>query len=292
MIAINGLPGTMIVCEEEVSKGYYELIIDSPDGGRPLREFDPADEADGHADRDPQMFDLLWFPNENKLPYVVKYVEAPAGSEFTIKITKAGQFRQQGHHLACRVYIDGTRNRDGFIEITNILTGDRTIGYKEHRFCFAKLGVVITAENKDLAVQNNMLKDLGVIKIEVYNMGCCTRDRSGLPMAVPAGAPMKVSEAVVKCTGVDCVTRYVTRNFTGKVSEIPTNVFNDRLQRPLAVFELWYRTKDGLMRERIVSRPTTESYQTRQDTKGLAAKTGYKERARQDGRTEIDLTED
>ncbi|KAL1838548.1 hypothetical protein VTJ49DRAFT_2546 [Mycothermus thermophilus] len=142
--------------------------------------------------------------------------------------------------------------------------------------------------------QKELAKDYGTIRVEFFRMTTCGIEPSrscgissapSRPSPTPFSAPDPMEEvsekAFKKGRAVDCVTKMVEVDLPSKrplprlkVAPKPRRApkpkqirkpieapklkgtFTDPRKRPFAVFEFRYRSKEGLMREAVIPRPT------------------------------------
>ncbi|KAL1838550.1 hypothetical protein VTJ49DRAFT_2548 [Mycothermus thermophilus] len=161
---------------------------------------------------------------QGNLPYQIKYIESKPGKRFAVSIRKGPKFRTIGHHIAFRIYVDGTeqvfvhqheketqdgvyrRIVDGFLHRTP--RGD----YTSYKFQFSELKTVEasrTVSASDLKKQMALVKECGTVKVEFFYMLYC-------PPAAPQQRPKdeytpptvtEVSEKALKGRAVDCATK-------------------------------------------------------------------------------------
>ncbi|KAK4038983.1 hypothetical protein C8A01DRAFT_37033 [Parachaetomium inaequale] len=209
------------------------------------------------------------------LPYIVKYIEAKPSAPYEFHVTKMSHFRGRGHHIASQVSRDG-RSLTLRHEPDDILSGqpqpwisidkgyysgNPTSGYETHFFQFAAFNIVETDRltSEALDRQMSVAQRCGTLKVSLFNM-----QKSGIDNSPVTGTKQlqhhphaaDLAEEAAKGKAVDCFTAYTTKPMVGTPSKRPIGKYTDGKKRPFAVFEFRYRTREGLMREGAIPRPS------------------------------------
>lgn len=123
--------------------------------GQPATEYnDPDDEAQG---MDLDGFDVPANSHSQRVPYMIKYIEAKPGAPFSFCISKDNHFHRPSHHVAHQVTVDGQKytrrhheredrkaiqeRQAAFTSYGGIKFGNPTDGYKEHSFMFSPVEI-------------------------------------------------------------------------------------------------------------------------------------------------------
>ncbi|RYP67738.1 hypothetical protein DL771_007071 [Monosporascus sp. 5C6A] len=224
--------------------GLKAQIVDAK--GAPLKEYD-----DPYAEESDEELQLLATATKEgtnvsvhaqKIPHVVKYIEAISGAEFGFEFIKFPNFEHRSHHLAFEL--------DTTDEESSIGNADM---YKAQR--------------------------LGTLQILVYNM--MFSNKTHTPAAFPPPNTGPVHDKALKGR---TVTHKV--DYAPGVPAIPTPqrqiaVYQDPLKRPFAVFEFRYRSRESLIAEGIVPRPTPMDDMDEQQLRQFALKL-YREKEDRD----------
>ncbi|KAK3397454.1 hypothetical protein B0T20DRAFT_412344 [Sordaria brevicollis] len=254
-------------------------------------------------------------------PYSLSYIEAKPGKPFEFVIDtrcinlyggeKPEAFQVtaslDGYHTSLLL---GNEN----YTFRKCYTGNPTTGYSESKFKFASLDILEgPVPANDIKRQVEEAKHYGTLLIELHLVRRIPgRSRPYLPRDAPNSSVMGIAEKALKGKAVDTKTTFNSKRITGTMYSA-TVEYSDPKSRPFAVFEFRYRTMEGLIREAIVPRPAEvidveEEYirikrikpeiedaprgikREPMDPDQFAAR--YKQRRLEDGKVEIDLTDD
>ncbi|EGO53812.1 hypothetical protein NEUTE1DRAFT_151030 [Neurospora tetrasperma FGSC 2508] len=205
------------------------------------------------------------------------------------------------------------------------LSGNNESGWKLHRFQFSTLELVEGAAE----TQGDRTKQFGTLSVKLWHAIDSGRTSVLKPLDDPVSV-QSVSETALKGKSVDSKVHFNSELISGP-KKVHRFEHVDPDQRPFAIFEFRYRTMEGLMSEGIVPRPVKneddqlidleEAHQISQEpltdikpdpknTRGIKPdpeiKRGikrepvdsthipvcYKLRRLEDGKVEIDLTDD
>ncbi|RYP45871.1 hypothetical protein DL768_007828 [Monosporascus sp. mg162] len=192
--------------------GLKAQIVDT--NGAPLTEYD-----DPYAEGSDEELQLLATATKEcsnvsvdaqKIPHVVKYIEAISGAEFGFEFTKFPNFEHHSHHLAFAL---------------NISNADM---YK--------------------------VKHLGTLRILVHNMMFSSKTYTPATTTLPNTGP--VHEKALKGRTVTHKVDFAPGKPGIPTTQRQVDVYQDPLKRPFAVFEFRYRSREGLIAEGIIPRPT------------------------------------
>ncbi|KAK3498092.1 uncharacterized protein B0T23DRAFT_334666 [Neurospora hispaniola] len=251
-------------------------------------------------------------------PYALAYVESKPGEQFEVAIDSTGlgfpDFRRQ---ISLTVIIDNWSLRPHLIRnqvdtFSAAIVGDNVTGWQKISFSFSSLDIVeAPVSEKDIKKQIEEASRYGtiVVKLELVYDG--TPASGGGSIAPPKTSVGKVAEKVLKGKAVDSRATFKSQAATAPKFYVVTSA--DPLHRPFAVFEFRYRTMEGLIREFIVPRPkevidVEEEFmrikrikpELAVEARGIKREpmdaalfaSRYKQRRLEDGKVEIDLTDD
>ncbi|KAI0601605.1 hypothetical protein F4775DRAFT_540640 [Biscogniauxia sp. FL1348] len=204
----------------------------------------------------------------------VKYIEAVPGAPFGICIKKTSAFRQDGHHIGCRLEIDGKQH--GFIQergseftgswtkLSNALIVINEAGQPmrvDHRF-----GDPQNIENR-LSIPEESMNNgcsrahgYGSIRVDFYRL--LGSDGSAVPrqLSVP-NAPAGIERASQRDVNGRELSRCI--QYPALISnafvQTPAVYFQDPPRLPFATFEFRYGSKDDLVRAGVVSESAMNS---------------------------------
>ncbi|KAK4202971.1 hypothetical protein QBC40DRAFT_275628 [Triangularia verruculosa] len=265
MAILPSIPGLTVTIDvaDKVAKEYNDPDVDSM-----------------QTDMQPEEFDLP-VPHTHtargNIPYIVKYIEAKPKALFAFHVTLSKRFPHRSHHVAYKVVTDGTKTstkhitekcrveRGGLSVLESYFSAKsaRTPGGNHiiRRFCFAALDVVESDHFSAEEVKKQMAraKECGVLKVLLYHMedsnGQYRPNGTSVYPESSAEARTAMAEKVFKGRAVDCVTSVVSEPSKGPTRHL-VDIYHDRKRRPFAIFEFRYRSKDGLIKEGIISPPT------------------------------------
>ncbi|KAK3495996.1 hypothetical protein B0T13DRAFT_489591 [Neurospora crassa] len=254
---------------------------------------------------------------DHKIPYVLKYIEAKAGKPFAfiLDATNFHDFKKTEPKIHSFCSKDGFHSGSRRVQLV-LKTRDPVVRLAAKRpagndTLFTLEALMFVREGGD-GSQAEAAKHYGTLIVNldlrldtgrVESFG----SRSG-PIPI-----LSVAEKDLKGKAVDCKVNFDSEpNDRPGRATIAKNV--DPHHRPIAVFEFRYRTMEGLLQEGIVSRPVEkaegvhieEEYQTRiksenEDYRGVkrerpidytSSPLCYKLRRLENGKVEIDLTDD
>ncbi|KAK3335169.1 hypothetical protein B0T19DRAFT_395056 [Cercophora scortea] len=209
-------------------------------------------------------------------PAVVKYIRALPGARFTFHFSKTPPFfRQEGHHIAYILTIDGeplttvhevgkgdppTYHETWDSYSGSYFTGCVETGYRQHEFKFAKRQLVDVNEMSPEEREGQFVtaKEQGVLKAEFFAMRPIEEEHD-LDYQAGMIKEKKHTEEALKGKEIDCIATATCEDFTGNwTPRIPTDRFHDHQERPFAVFEWRYRSRYALIKEGIVPPPTLD----------------------------------
>ncbi|KAI7909227.1 hypothetical protein M0657_011929 [Pyricularia oryzae] len=251
--------------------------------------------------------------------HIVRYIEAKSGEPFAVRVVRTPDFVRKSHHIACDIHttkdnyaVFSETSRGGPLENTwdqvtschAVINSDgQLITQKWH---FASLEV--DTDDQDLSAEEmekhlEQVKSLASITVKLYHM---KKAGGGYFRSVveftrnPTKFPRKPSKARLwDSQQGTCYNNTIKENFPTRTREV--RVYNDCRERPFAVFEFRYRTRENLYQEGILERPV-ESEDKKAIVRGIKRETdnggdleerperAYKERRLRGGRFEVDLT--
>ncbi|KAK0669074.1 hypothetical protein QBC41DRAFT_112508 [Cercophora samala] len=238
---------------------------------RPAKEYDDPDADSMQIEMQREEFDHHGTPD---IPYIIKYIEAKPGAFYRYRVTlQFGRFPYVSDHVGFRVVNDGRCT--GIAHITDMhrveklglflleRTVECTVGrsrggnYINRLFCFSALDVVESDHftTDQVKKQTAQAKETGVLKVQFYHMDRSTYAPKSLVLDDGSEAKVTLAEKALKGKAVDCVASSVTRP-AREPGLFPTDNFHDSKKRPFAIFEFRYRSREGLIKEGIVPRPT------------------------------------
>ncbi|KAL0475831.1 hypothetical protein QR685DRAFT_594314 [Neurospora intermedia] len=270
------------------------LIDDIKANGELAKEYDaPPDDVKAGSEK--YKFYKLSSRISEESPYALAYVESKPGEQFEFAINSTG--------LGFPDFLD---------TFSAAIVGDNVTGWKKISFSFSSLDIVeAPVSEKDIKKQIDEASRYGtiIVKLELVYDGTPASGRS--PIAPPTKSVGKVAEKVLKGKAVDSRATFKSQAATAPTFYAVTSA--DPLHRPFAVFEFRYRTMEGLIREFIVHRPkevivVEEEFvrikrikpELAVETRGIKREpmdaallaSRYKQRRLEDGKVEIDLTDD
>ncbi|KAI1261390.1 hypothetical protein F5Y18DRAFT_440495 [Xylariaceae sp. FL1019] len=222
------------------------------------------------------------------IPHVVKYIEATPGKAYEVVLVKEKGFDSHCNHLAMRGERDGRKSgllhepptqRRGGWELTIDRAQYGLIGNRRSRaFMFAELKPVSSehCNKEDLDQSMTRSKDLGTIRTLWYRMKSCAPmpQKDYHSKYTPDDA---IAEKALKGRALYAKAEYGPENPDSKEIPIFEENFQDPQKQPCAVFEFRYRTKEGLIEEGIIPRPTPVDSMTDAEVRAFAQKL-YRER--------------
>ncbi|KAK4680664.1 hypothetical protein QC764_100150 [Podospora pseudoanserina] len=241
---------------------------------RPTKEYDDPDADSMQIEMQREEFDHHATPD---LPYVVKYIEAKPGAFYHYRVSiQPRRFHYVSDHVGFTVVNDGRETGmthltfNDRVEKLGLSLVERTVGstvsrtrggsYINRYFCFSALNVVESDQftTDQVKKQTARAKETGVLKVHLYHMDVSEGYK---PQIISGSGPenettVTMAEKSLKGRAVDCVTSSVVRPRADHPGLYPTDNYHDPKKRPFAVFEFRYRSKEGLIKEGIIPRPT------------------------------------
>ncbi|KAK5656938.1 hypothetical protein OQA88_3460 [Cercophora sp. LCS_1] len=104
--------------------------------------------------------------------------------------------------------------------------------------------------------QISQAKDIGVIRVNVFHMKASNVVAREL-YRTTTHKTATLAEKALKGKAVDAQLGLDTKPFGSTTIYRNEDIFHDSQKRPFAVFDFWYRTKEGLYKEGILERPRT-----------------------------------
>ncbi|KAK3954930.1 hypothetical protein QBC32DRAFT_68765 [Pseudoneurospora amorphoporcata] len=289
-------------------------------GSELAKEYDaPAEEVEARS----KSFEFYKIPSRvgDGMPYSLSYIESKPGEHFEFVIdTRDTKLHQAGNSQKIRLtaVLDGFKAcpdivRSELFTYSNCLTGSHDTGFFSTSFKFAALDIVeVPVPEKDIKKQIEEANKYGtlLIKLELVRIKE-SLSTAGHNISTPKPAVMGVAEKALKGKAVDSRT-----TFQSEPTHVPNFAaidYSDSKRRPFAIFEFRYRTMEGLIRESIVPRPeevidVEEEYmrikrikpEIAAEPRGIKREpmepalfaARYKQRRLEDGKVEIDLTDD
>ncbi|KAK1776856.1 hypothetical protein QBC45DRAFT_206251 [Copromyces sp. CBS 386.78] len=289
--------------------------------GQRAQEYDaPADEIEAGAKE--LNFHSIPDLRIEGCPYIIKYIESKPGKPFAFQLDSTNfaipSSDNKKHLVQYRCVLDGIST--GYNQLVggakssknSFTSGSNESGWKCHKFQFSTLEIVEGGDGK----QGDRTKEYGTLLVKLC-------DAIDLKRTIPTLASIRspvpvqsVSEKALKGRSVDSKVVFDTQPFSAS-KRAPIVHLVDPGRRPFAVFEFRYRTMEGLMCEGIVPRPVKEDDDQVVDvekeqqplnpvkpdpdnTRGIKREFAdpnpmavcYKLRRLEDGKVEIDLTDD
>ncbi|KAK3954929.1 hypothetical protein QBC32DRAFT_311605 [Pseudoneurospora amorphoporcata] len=264
--------------------------------GQRAQEYDaPADEIEAGA-KELNFHSIPDMPIEGSPPYIIKYIESKPGKPFAFQLDSTN------------FAIPSSDNKKHLVQYRCVLDGIST-GYNQ------LVGGAKSMEGGN-GKQGDRTKEYGTLLVKLWDAidlkrtrpkAASRRSRSPVPV-------QSVSEKALKGRSVDSKVVFDTQP-SSAYKRVPVVHYPDR--RPFAVFEFRYRTMEGLMCEGIVPRPVNEDDDQVVDvekeqqplnrvkpdpenTRGIKREftdpnpmpVCYKLRGLENGKVEIDLTDD
>ncbi|KAK1776857.1 hypothetical protein QBC45DRAFT_206252 [Copromyces sp. CBS 386.78] len=289
-------------------------------GSELAKEYDaPAEEVEARA----KSFEFYKIPSRvgEGTPYSLSYIESKPGERFEFVIdTRDTKLHQAGtsQKIMLTAVLDGYKAWPAFVSselftYSKCLTGTHDTGFSRTSFKFAALDIVeVPVPEKDIKKQIEEANKYGtlLIKLELVRVKG-SLSTAGHGASTPKPAVMGVAEKALKGKAVDSRTTFHSE--PTHVSTLSDFDYVDSKRRPFAIFEFRYRTMEGLIRESIVPRPeevidVEEEYmrikrikpELADEPRGIKREpmepalfaARYKQRRLEDGKVEVDLTDD
>ncbi|KAI1075008.1 hypothetical protein F5B20DRAFT_573726 [Whalleya microplaca] len=205
------------------------------------------------------------------IPRVRKYIEATSGTAFGFRFVKYRKFRHQCNHIAVSYESDGcqtdlahepdqSRRKAWANYMQELVTGNPRDGYEGQALIFGK----VTIDHEDPRgledVQEEIIKAkrYGILRTLVYRMKPSTvvRDLSNMGSPCPEETSTNVPEKALKGRTITHNVQYSRPLRVCTPEDEPEDVYQDPSERPFAIFEFRYMSKEGLIREGILPNPT------------------------------------
>ncbi|KAK8065027.1 hypothetical protein PG997_011774 [Apiospora hydei] len=221
--------------------------------GQRVQEYVKPDDVEG--DNDLQ----LWFRRPK--------------SPIPIHFKKATGFTRQCNHMGVKYTIDSKttglvhetvhkrdRKPEWKDESWSMASGNDAIGWTSHAYKFSEVKHVeaheMSTQLLDKAVSD--AKSYGLLAVLVYRMSASEIiQQVNVSRSEPRGLAQEVPEKALKGVAVTSCTTFGSKP-TAKPDwaiQRQEHVYQDPLQRPCAVFEFRYRSKEGLYQEGVLERP-------------------------------------
>ncbi|KAI0096928.1 hypothetical protein GGR51DRAFT_566914 [Nemania sp. FL0031] len=224
-----------------------------------------------------------------QIPHVVKYIESIPGSEFSIRFVKESFFNSRCHQIGVAYEMDGIKSslaqepsrfgpgRWGFVYVGTRYYSEG-VGWRGRKFKFNALQRVPTNQcsKQNICEDIARSKSLGTLRILVYRMESCLV----LPMPPTSKAYIpreNLAEKALKGRALYAITGFGEEMPASGPTVCRGEKYQDPEQQPCAIFEFRYRTKEGLIEELIVPRPTPIDTMSDQEVREYARK-AYLER--------------
>ncbi|KAH6633899.1 hypothetical protein B0J18DRAFT_414692 [Chaetomium sp. MPI-SDFR-AT-0129] len=260
MAIVPGIPGLSVsiglVSEDKPLEEFEHPNPEHPSRRRPRRSKFHLPESHG---------------KDEPLPYVNKYIQSHPGKEFEFILTVDPSFQPLGPKIGFRSTIDG-EVIGGFASDSNEKTlerkwegrccfnviGNNTAGYKTQRFSFAPLRIVPAGEDyvSGLKKQRPIAHLCGKLVVMCYFI------QNTIPLDSPLSYPAAIgcselSEEAMKGREIDSRTAFKLEPRSRDA--IPIHVdwhHSDTQNRPFAIFEFYYLSKQGLINQGVIPRPS------------------------------------
>ncbi|KAI6364616.1 hypothetical protein MCOR25_005621 [Pyricularia grisea] len=252
--------------------------------------------------------------------HIIRYIEAKPGEPFAVRVVRTPEFVRKSHHIACAVQVDkkvcktgqevhfGKAPKDSWDKVYrdhHIRTSPTHRVKQTWHFAALELDAdesqLLSAE--EIKKHSEDVKCLASIKIRLYHMKETLEKKMeefqpGVVREEYNNIPEKALKG--KALGLTASYKNTTKEDLGPVPRAVLR-YNDRYERPFAVFEFRYRTRENLYQEGILERPVenedektiargTKRELDNQDDLAERPKRAYKERRLRSGRFEVDLT--
>ncbi|KAI1121292.1 hypothetical protein F5Y10DRAFT_272233 [Nemania abortiva] len=269
--------------------------------GKSLHEYDDSHLEISDSDDDHDDLGILATATKEKssvsvavhqIPHVVKYIEATPNKDFHITFVKQKDFDSRCDHLGAMIEIDGVeidtfhepsshRNSKWKRHFRYLYYYSDEEGWRKCHFRFSHLTRVSAdqcSSDVDIFEDSADTMSLGTIRILVYRMG----PSHYVPVKpedcfLPENIMGKVAEKALKGRALYAISGFGKGMDSSPTTTLIENNFQDPEQRPCAIFEFRYRTKDGLIEERILPRPTPIDSMSEKEVRDYAMK-AYLER--------------
>ncbi|KAK3356270.1 hypothetical protein B0H65DRAFT_454518 [Neurospora tetraspora] len=302
--------------------GYPGLEVTVEVDGQRAQEYDaPADEVEARA-KETNFYSIPQVPIQGSgSPYTIKYIESKPGKPFAFEIDSTNFFipspDAKKHMVEYQCFLDGTPT--GYYRLVggtkkrmrSYKSGNNNSGWKRHEFQFSTLEIVEGGDEK----QVDRTKEYGTLLVKLWHVIVLQRREPKRALQGPVPV-QSVSEKALKGRSVDNKVHFTSEPISGSWTEGKFG-FVDPERRPFAIFEFRYRTMEGLMCEGIVPRPVkneddqvtdienehqpfTRIKPEPENTRGIKRElmdptpfpVCYKLRRLENGKVEIDLTDD
>ncbi|KAK7968058.1 uncharacterized protein PG986_002335 [Apiospora aurea] len=207
------------------------------------------------------------------IPHVFKYIESVPDQNFSVHFKKATGFTRQCNHLGVKYTVDKRetglrhepvykpdRNLEWKHESWAIGSGNDAIGWTSHAYKFSEVKHVeehgLSTQSLDKAMSD--ARSYGLLAVLVYRMSASEIIQEVNPsFSEPHGLAQEVPEKTLEGLAVTSCTTFDSKPTTKPkwATESQEDVYQDPLQRPCAVFEFRYRSKEGLYQEGVIERP-------------------------------------
>ncbi|RYP18675.1 hypothetical protein DL765_003810 [Monosporascus sp. GIB2] len=258
--------------------GLKAQIIDAK--GAPLKEYD--DPYAEETDEELQLLATATKEDSNisvdaqKIPHVIKYIEAISGTEFGFEFIKSPNFEHRSHHLAFQCGVDELR-------LLPVHGPDET---REKNLMWSRVVTSALFNGRDVDTTDQefsnadmyKVKRLGTLQILVYNMMFSNKTHTPASGTLPNTGP--VHEKALKGRSVSHKVDY-SPGKPGITYPRQVDVYQDPLKRPFAVFEFRYCSKEDLIAEGVVPRPNPMDDMDEQQLRQFALRL-YREKENRD----------
>ncbi|TLD21414.1 hypothetical protein PspLS_09225 [Pyricularia sp. CBS 133598] len=248
--------------------------------------------------------------------HVIRYIEAKSGEPFVVRVVRTPDFVRKSHHIACDIYT----SRDSWMEASEtsggqqlediwdttsdchgVVNSDRQLVVQKWHFATLEVDTndqVLSAEEIEEHLEK--VKRLARITVKLYHM----RETQETEILEPSEVDEEynnIPEKALKGKALGLTASYkntIEEDFDPIFREV--RIYNGCHQRPFAVFEFRYRTRENLYQEGILERPIQDEDKkaimirgTKREADGdleERPERTYKERRVRGGRFEVDLT--
>ncbi|KAL2125539.1 hypothetical protein VTJ04DRAFT_1904 [Mycothermus thermophilus] len=231
--------------------------------------------------------DDFHLPNDHNdgLPHIVKFVESTPGKSFAIWVDRDPSFQLLSDHIAFHVLLDGrdmgrfgdeTSSKDTWsLEVCETISkcpeGDE-MTYTIRQFYFSELKIkdlthgylIHEAEGnslspEDLRLQKFLAEYCGTIQVQFFHMVDAGYSYYRSMHDTPSNfrSISELSETALNGRAVDCATSLKDAGLVKLPRSCRAFMYKDPRERPFAIFEFHYRSREGLIREGVIPRPPT-----------------------------------
>ncbi|KAI0601604.1 hypothetical protein F4775DRAFT_589373 [Biscogniauxia sp. FL1348] len=212
--------------------------------------------------------------NVKHIPIVRKYIEAKSGANFSMEFIKHPTFQQKCHHIGVAFKVDDI--------LTTITHEPQRLKRRRWEYTFSEISTLVSATKQfsqpllfgDINIDNSSdctvekirqdmvkAKTLGTLRVYVYEMKDTQEIRKiEYETEICDTGETEIAEKATKGRNLTNSVRFGEPVESKPVANEPEDVFVDPEERPFAIFEFIYMSKEGLIREGILpeSLPTDD----------------------------------